>query len=79
MSPVVDLLQFLIGFDIEHEDAGFQGKIDLVFPFSDPGIDDFRRIGAGLQGAVQLTAGDEIHAAPLADEDPEDRQCWNWP
>ena len=74
LSPVVDLLQLLIGFDIEHEDARFQGIIDLVLPFSDPGIDDFRGIGAGLQGAVQLPAGDEIHTAPLADEDPEDRR-----
>ena len=74
LSPRVDLIQFLIGFHIEHEDAGPQGKIDFIFSLTDAGIDDFRRIRACLQRAVELTAGDEIHTAPLPDEDPEDRR-----
>ncbi len=71
---VVDRLQFLIRFHVEHQDAGFKGKIDLILPFADPGIDDLAGIDAGLQGAVELSAGDEIHTAPLPDEEPKDRR-----
>jgi len=72
--PLVDDPQLLGGLHVEHEDLRAQGEVDLVDPLAHPGIDDLSGVRADLERPVELSAGDDVHAAPLLDEEPQDGQ-----
>ena len=54
LGPLVDQFQFLGGFDVQHENARFQGIVDLFRGFAHTGIDDPGRGESGLQPPVEL-------------------------
>ena len=60
--------QFLVGLDVEHQDAGVERILDFVLLFADAGKNDFLGIAAGFERAEQLAAGDDIETAALFGE-----------
>ena len=73
-GDAVDLLQLLGGFHIEQQDAGLQGRPDLLGALAHPGIDDAPRFHPGRQGPAQFPAGDDVRPASQAGQQAQDGQ-----
>ena len=72
-GDLVERGQFLVGLDVEHQDAGVERVFDFLFLFADSRKDDLLRIAAGFERAKQLAAGNDIEAASLLGECPQQR------
>jgi len=56
------VLQFGLGLDVEVGNAGVEGLDDFGVGLAGTGVDDFGRVSAGLGGAVQFAAADDVEA-----------------
>jgi len=62
-----------LGFDVEEEDVGVEGGVDLPYLFADSGEDDFFERGSvGPADAFEFAAGDNVEACSLLCQEAED-------
>jgi hypothetical protein len=62
-GDAIDVFNLGFAFQIKRRDVGFEGFPDLGIGFADAGVDDLRRIAAGLQRAEQFAAAGDVEAA----------------
>lgn len=73
LRSVGEEVELLLGLDVELEDAGFEGCIDLPDLLAYAGEDDFFEGGlVGLTDTLELASGDDVEACPLAGEEAKD-------
>ena len=68
----IEALQFSGGLDVETENAGVQRLLHLGRRFSNAGENDFLRVGARCQHALQLAAGDNIETGAHTGKEVQD-------
>ena len=64
----VNVLDLCFALDIERRDSRVQCLADFVIGFSDAGVNDFRRIAAGLKCAEEFSAAGDVKAASFLGE-----------
>jgi hypothetical protein len=65
--------EFLLGFNVELEDVGFECCVDLPGLFAYSGEDDFfQGVRVGATDALEFATGDDVEAGALAAEETED-------
>ena len=57
-----DSMQFGAGLDVDHQDAGFDRRLQLLVGLAHAGKNDLARVGAGLHAAHQLADRHDIEA-----------------
>lgn len=68
-------MEFTFGLDVEEEDVGVEGGIDLPDLFTNSGKDDFFECRlVSLTNALELAAGDDVEACALFRQETEDCQ-----
>ncbi len=67
----VQALEFGRRFDVEAEDAGRESESHFLSGFSDAGKNDFSRVGAGGQCALEFPGGNDVEPGASAGEDVE--------
>ncbi len=66
-------VEFGLGLDVEEEDVGAEGGVDLPDLFTYAGEDDFFEGGlVGAADALEFAAGDDVEAGSLPGEEAED-------
>lgn len=66
-------IELLLGLDVELEDVGLKGVVDLPRLLAYAGEDDFFEGGlVGAADALELAAGDDVEAGALAAEEAKD-------
>ena len=66
-------MEFGFGLDVEEEDVGAEGGVDLPDLFADTGEDDFFQGGlVGLADALEFATGDDVEACSLLCQQAED-------
>ena len=73
-GDLVQSEQFLLRLDVEHQYAGLERILDLVFFLTDAGENDFFGIGAHFQRAKQFAPRDDIETAAFLGEGAEQRE-----
>ena len=72
-------VEFGLGLDVEQEDVGFEGGVDLPDLFADAGEDDLLERGlVGLADTLQLSAGDDVEACSLLGEQDAESRAKSW-
>ncbi len=68
-------VEFGLGLDVEEEDVGFEGGVDLPDLLAYAGEDDlFERGLVGFADAFQFATGDDVEACSLLGEEAQDRE-----